>query len=89
MANEFIDLRKLLPDNVSLLEKLEGLAAAPGSSRSRLREVSSLLTWCTCILKLIAVQAENGDKVKHMCAYACLVIQEAHKHKGGQLECLR
>ena len=64
MANEFIDLRKLLLDNVSLLEKLEGLPATPGSSRPWLQEVSLLLTWCTCILKLIAVQAENRDKVK-------------------------
>ena len=80
MANEFIDLHELLPDNASLLEKLEGLLAAPGSYRPRLWEVLSLLTWCTCILKLIAVQAKNRDKVKHICAYACLVIQEARKH---------
>ena len=40
------------------------------------------LTWCTCILKLIAVQVENRDKVKQMCAYTCLVIQEARKHGG-------
>ena len=41
-----------------------------------------MLIWCTCILKLIAVQAENRDKVKQICAYACLVIQEARKHDG-------
>ena len=81
-ANEFVDLRELLPDNVSLLEKLEGLPMAPGGTRPRLREVSSLLTWCSCILKLIAIQAQNPDRVKQMCAYACLVIQEACKHGG-------
>ena len=43
-ANEFVDLRELLPYNVSLLEKLEGLPVAPGGTRPRLREVSSLLT---------------------------------------------
>ena len=81
-ANEFVDLRELLPDNVSLLEKLEGLPVAPGSTRPRLREVSSLLTWCICMLKLIALQAENADKARQICGYACLVIQEARKHGG-------
>ena len=61
MANEFIDLCELLLDIASLLEKLEGLPATLGSSRPWLQEVSSLLTRCTCILKLIAVQAENRD----------------------------
>ena len=70
-ANEFIDLRELLPDNVhiSLLEKLEGLPVAPGGTRPRLREVSSHLTWRICILKLIAIQAQNPDRVTQMCAY--------------------
>ena len=36
MANEFIDLHELLPDNASLLEKLEGLLAAPENYRPRL-----------------------------------------------------
>ena len=80
MANEFVDLRELLPDNVPLLEKLDGLPGAPGIPRPWLREVSSLLTWCTSMPKLIAVQAEDGNKVKQMCTYTCLVVQETRKH---------
>ena len=49
-------------------------------SRPRLWEVSSLLTWCICMLKRIALQAENADKAIQTCNYACLVIQESRKH---------
>ena len=77
-----MDLRELLPDNVSLLEKLEGIPMAPGAARPRLREVSSLLTWCVCMLKLVAIQANDPNQVKQTCAYMCLLIQEARKHGG-------
>ena len=51
--------------------------------RSRLCEVSSLLTWCICMSKLVEFQVNNPDKVEQMCAYMCLLIQEARKHGGG------
>ena len=76
-------MRDFLPDNVALLDKLEGMLYHPGATRPKLREVESILTWSSCLFHMIAIQAAvNPAKVADMCAYGSIVIREAQKHGG-------
>lgn len=63
-SGQFVEMKELLTDNVSLLQQLDtfGNYAAPtlpGVLKPRLREVTSLPTWLYCFLAYIAVRA--GD----------------------------
>ena len=82
-AGEYVDMRHLLPDNVTLLDKLEGMPQSLLAPRPRLREITSLHTWTSCLLRMIAIQAATDPgRVVEMCAYGCLIIREACTHGG-------
>ena len=79
-------MKELLTDNLSLISQLEAVQGiAPlhmlGAARPRLREISSLPTWCYCFLGYMA--ARTSDPVtRDQLAYARLLIKEAQRHGG-------
>ena len=79
-------MKELLTDNLSLISQLEAVQGiAPlhmlGAARPRLREVSSLPTWCYCFLGYMA--ARTSDPVtRDQLAYDHLLIKEAQCHGG-------
>ena len=83
-ALEFVEMRDLLPDNISLKEKLESLPGRPLSLREPVvREISSLSSWVSAFSTFIAIVAEvHPYRVKDMCAYMRLIVQEARKFGG-------
>ena len=52
-----------------------------GASRPRLREVSSLPTWCYCFLGYMAMRTSDPT-TRDQLAYARLLIKEAQRHGG-------
>ena len=83
-SGQFIDMRELLADNISLQSQLESLQCPStiiGASRPRLREVSSLPAWCYCFLGFMATMT-NDPVTRDQLAYARLIIKEAQRHGG-------
>ena len=77
---EFVEMRELLTDNISLLHRLEklqpgmsSLQHATGSSCPRLREVSSILTWTYCFLSYCTVRTDDVS-LRGLLTYARLLI---------------
>ena len=86
-SGQFVEMRELLADNVSLVHQLETVQGAPaaymlGTSRPRLREVTSLISWCYCFMGYVAASTPD-TKTRDQLAYARLIINEAQRH-GGQ-----
>ena len=85
---EFLEMRDLLADNVSLhsqLEDLHGhvpLASTPAAFRPRLREVPTLSSWMYCFMAYLAVRTRD-PQTRDMLAYCRLVIREALRHCGN------
>ena len=85
-TGQFVEMKELLADNVSLLNQLEavpGMSAVHmlGAARPRLREVSSLASWCYCFLGYVAMRTADQSTRDQM-AYARLIIKEAQRHGG-------
>ena len=85
MADEFVDLRELLYDKVSLLEKLEGgppctfrgqYTLAPGGVLTP--DMVHVCAEADC-----SSGSQAGPSETDACLYMCLVIQEAQKHGDG------
>ena len=87
-TGQFVEMRDLLTDNISLLQQLETInhqyqsPSLPGVLRPRLRDVSSLASWVYCFLAYIAIRSTDVG-TRHMLAYARLIVREAQRH-GGQ-----
>lgn len=87
-SGQFVDMRDLLTDNISLMTQLESvavqpsMAALPGLLRPRLREVASITSWMYCYLAYVAIRSED-QATRDMLAYGRLIIREAQRH-GGQ-----
>ena len=87
-SGQFVDMRDLLTDNVSLIQQLNtfggnhAFPSLPGMLRPRLREVTSLPSWIYCFLTYIAIRA-NDQGVRDMLAYAHLMVREAQRHGGS------
>ncbi len=84
-SGEFVEMRDLLADNVSLHTQLENLhgqttvASTPIPFRPRLREVPSLISWTYCFLAV-----RSGDpQTRDLLAYCRLLIREALRHGGN------
>ena len=85
-SGKFIEMKELLQHNINLvtqLEELQGPASGQliGSARPRLREVSSLATWCFCFLGYVATLT-NDDSTRDQLAYARLIIRQAQAQGG-------
>ena len=87
-SGQFVDMRDLLTDNVSLIQQLNTFGgnhtfpSLPGMLRPRLRVVTSLPSWIYCFLTYIAIRA-NDQGVRDMLAYAHLMVREAQRYGGS------
>ena len=84
-SGHFIDLKELLQDNISVLDQLETLQGSSGqvvgAARHRLRDISSLPTWCYCFLGFVATLTTD-PVTRNQLAYARLIIREAQRQGG-------
>ena len=86
-SGEFVEMRDLLSDNIALHDQLEAVhgpflaASTPGSSRPRLREVPSLISWVFCFIAYMAVRTQDLA-TRDQLAYCRLIIREALRHGG-------
>ena len=92
LAGDFIEMRELLSDNITLLSQLESiqaypiLPAMPGQLRPRLRDITSLPTWIYCFLAYMAI-CTTDLQTRDQLAYARLLVRESLIHPGrGWLE---
>ena len=81
VSRQFVEMKELLSDNISLLSHLEtvqGLTSLElfGGRRPRMREVTSLPMWCF-LLPWVC-----GGSSRNMLAYGRLLIREANRHDG-------
>ena len=88
VSGDFVEMKELLGDNISLLHELEHVNASSSvnltssMARPRLREISSLASWLYCFLAYAALRCTDSEN-KHRLVYAHLIIWEAQRH-GGQ-----
>ena len=85
-THQFVEMRGLLADNISLLRELEAIhGCSPlhtlGPARPRLREVTSVSMWCYCFLGYMAILTSDTTTSDQL-AYARLMIREALLHGG-------
>ena len=87
-SGQFVEMRELMADNISLMQQLEGFSAQctvpalPGALKPRLREPTTLPSWMYCFLGYLGIQATD-PKARVGLAYARLVIREAQRHGGS------
>ena len=85
-SGQFVEMRELLSNNIALMQQLEDIQGFPvatlGAARPRLREVTSLPTWCYCFQGYMAMLTPDPT-TRDQLAYARLIIREALRH-GGQ-----
>ena len=86
IARQFVDMRELLPDNISLLHRLESVQGpipvqTLGPTRPRLRNVTTISTWVYCFLGYMAILTTD-PRTRDQLAYARLIIREAQRHGG-------
>lgn len=86
MAGQFVDMREFLADNIALIQQLKSVPGFSsthmlGTSRPRLREVTSLPTWCYCFLGYMAIRTSD-PATRDQLTYARLMIGEARRHGG-------
>ena len=85
-AEQFVEMRDLLADNIALLSQLswlQGVGTLPLSTVhcTRLCEVLSLLSWIYCFAAYVAIRTPD-QLTRKMLVYAWLIIREALKHGG-------
>ena len=86
-SGQFVEMRDLLGDNITLTQRIEEVHnnfpsyILPVSSRPRLREVSSLPSWIYCFLAYVSV-GTTDPVVRDRLTYARLIIREAMRHGG-------
>ena len=85
---EFVEMRELLTDNITLLRQLEEVQPntpvlhQSSGSHPRLRGISSILTWVYCFLAYCAVRTDD-QFVRGLLTYARLVLREARRYGGS------
>ncbi len=90
-AGEFVEMRDLLTDNISLHNQLEALhghfnfSSTPASLRPSLREVPSLSSWMYRFAAYMAVRTTDPQlqEMLAMLAYCRLIIREALRQGGN------
>ena len=87
-SGQFVEMRDLLTDNISLLHQLEAvngqhpLPSLLGTLRPRLRDVTSLSTWLYCYMAYVAIRSTD-PLTRDMLAYGRLLIRESQRHGGN------
>ena len=87
-SGQFVDMKDLLTDNISLLHQLETFnnqfhyPSMPGTIRPRLREITSIISWLYCYLAYVAMRTTDPATI-HMLAYGRMLIKESQQHQGN------
>ena len=81
-SGEFVKMRDLLADNITLHDQLEDLHGHTTSLNPRLREVPSLASWVYCFAAYTAMCSEDS-RTRDMLAYYRLIIHEALRRGGA------
>lgn len=81
-AGGYVEMKELMPDNISLLQALEVVHPAmhlTNPTKPKMRDVSDILTWVYCFLAYVAIR--TPDKLtRDLLTYARILIREARKH---------
>lgn len=80
-ANQFFELKELMPDNAALKSQLSELGSSASNSGSKLREIEDPLTWVFYYLSYLAV-AVSDPRAREMAAYGQVIIHIAQRHGG-------
>ena len=85
-SGQFMEMKEFLADNMALMQQLESVPGMPpismlGSMRPRLRDITSLPTWCYCFLGYMAIRTSD-PVTRDQLTYARLLIREARRHGG-------
>ncbi len=84
---QFIEMHDLMAALLNQLSALNGLLNVPSSTRTRLRDVPSLVSWLFCFSTYVAVRTSD-PLTRNMLTYSRLLIREALRHGlgGGWME---
>ena len=77
-------MRELLPDNVTLLQRLQETTVPghpPPANPSRLRDIRHPFAWANCFMAFIAAKVDSGE-TRELMAYIKIVISLAQTHGG-------
>ena len=83
-----MEMRELLSDNITLLNRFESFggnpaySSLPGSVRPRMREISSITLWLYCYIAYVAMCSPDPT-TRHMLAYGRLILKKSLKHPGS------
>ena len=84
-SGQYVPMKDLLADNMSLCNQLEALPGAQhvytSLPKPRLREIQSPLTWVSCFLVYVAVLTPDA-KTRDLLTYGRLIVREAQRHNG-------
>lgn len=78
-SGSFVELKELLPDNVTLLQWLQGTSTASqarASVPSHLHDIRDPLAWGACFLSFVAARVDHRE-IQEMKAYGQIILQLA------------
>ena len=84
-AQEFVDFSELLPDNQTLLRRLEATdnAHSDATSAKKLRQVTSISTWAQCFMLYAAVLLQkHPERASDLMVYGKMILREAARNPG-------
>ena len=81
----FVDMKEILSDNVSLLQRLGEISSGQlphnPSLSVKLRVVPDILTWVYCFLEYISIQSQDKF-TRDLVTYARVIVHLAQRHGG-------
>ncbi len=60
-SGSFVDMKELLPDNITLQSPVESAQTAKSASKVKPREVKSITSWLYCFLAYMALATSDAQ----------------------------